>query len=128
MASPNFLNQPFDESEEENHDFNPPPGADSEDEKDARFNGDDEGLAKHSRSGSAPRAQPKEGLDDEGKVNGRDTSRDGRGRPMKDGADEDADGEMDGDNGEDDEDEEEEEDDDDDEEAVSVGLFEMSQN
>jgi hypothetical protein len=149
MAAPSFLNQTFDESEEENNDFNSQPGADSDDEKATRFNAD-EAPPKHSRSSSAPRAQSKESFEDEGRVNGRDASRDRRAKPVEDEADEDADGATDGDNnnnnnnnGEDDEgggedlngdrdddedEEDEDEDDEDDEEAVSVGLLEIRQN
>jgi transcription elongation factor SPT5 len=130
MAAPNFANQTFDESEEEDDDFNPQPVGASDDEIEDVENSN-EVPPKPSRPNSAPRARSNNESDDEAQVNGRDVLEERRNGRAKDG--EDVDEEIDRDNGEDDEgegedlngglddDDEDEEDDDEDEEAVSVG-------
>jgi transcription elongation factor SPT5 len=131
MAAPSNLTQTFDESEDEDNDFNPQPVGDSDEEKD-RKDGKDNSPAKPSRSSSTPGAQLKEDSETVGTANGRIPASDRRVEQTQDEVDEDADGETDDEGGkygrrnlngglEDDDDDDEEEEDDEDEDAVSVG-------
>ncbi len=131
MAAQTFANQTFDESEDEDDDFNPQPIDASDDENEGVEDANEE-PQKPSRSSSAPRVRPKDESEDEGKMNRRNIPKDqsnGRRKEADKGIDE----ELDGENGEEDEgegedlnggldDDEEDEDEDEDEEAVSVGL------
>ena len=134
MAASTVLNQTFDESGEEDDDFNPQPVGASDDENDG-VDGGGETQGKSPRQSSALRVGPKDVSDDEGRVNGLDRSRERRNGRTKNDRGEGGRKSLDEDNGEDDEgevenlndgldedDEDDDEDEDEDEEAVSVGL------
>lgn len=134
MSAPNFLSQNFDDSEEEDDNFNPQPVGGSDDGNGAGEN-EEEAPSKPARPSSAQIVRRQDESDEESKVNGDDTSRGRRNGTAKDRAVEDVDRDVDPHNGEDEEREDEDlngglDDDgeeDEDEEAVSVGVILLRQ-
>ena len=119
MATSNLLNTHFDESEEEDDNFNPQP-ADLSDTEEA--GGPDDDDADNQIRGEAAGRRVQDGSEDESAR----PSTNGKKKSLSDADDEDVEGEGEDTAPRDDDDEEDDEDEDEDEEEVTVGLYESS--